>query len=284
VADAPTISVCICTRNRPEELARALASVGRSGRRADQVVVADDSTGDETRALVERDHPGVRYVRGPRAGLGQNRNRALAEVTGTLVCFIDDDVLLGPDYFERALTCRAQAADPEGAIVTGAERQPDRLVQAHEQSFLGFQHRPYRPGEAMATIVINSTLFPTRLFREIRFDPRLVYGYDEVDLTTRAVARGYEIVSCPAAVNEHHPSPANRDYYRPYVDASRLYVTFKRYGRTEHRRLRAAAFLVAAPLHLAAARVKADGPGGLRPAARSLRLAAGYALGTRSAR
>ena len=38
------ISVCICTRNRPDDLSKALKSVERSTYPAFEVIVSDDST------------------------------------------------------------------------------------------------------------------------------------------------------------------------------------------------------------------------------------------------
>ncbi len=76
------------------------------------------------------------------------------------------------------------------------------LVRAHDQSFLGFQSVPYRPGARPRTIVMNSTLAPRALFqRGASFDENLVYGYDEVDLASQAVALGFDIVQCDDAVN-----------------------------------------------------------------------------------
>jgi GT2 family glycosyltransferase len=90
----------------------------------------------------------------------------------------------------------------------------------------------------------------------VRFDDQLVFGYDEVDIATQAVAHGYTIVQCDAAANWHYPSPVNRDYYRPHTEASRLYVTFKRYALHERAYAKAAAFALLAPLHCLGAALK----------------------------
>jgi GT2 family glycosyltransferase len=108
------------------------------------------------------------------------------------------------------------------------------------------------------------------------FDERLRYGYDEVDLTTRAVALGFTIVSAPDAINDHYPSAVNRDEYRSVVDASRLYVTYKRYRRTEGRRLRASLYCVIAPVHLVLSAFRRHGPGALGDALSAVRQAAGH--------
>jgi GT2 family glycosyltransferase len=275
------LSVCICTRNRPEELSRALRSIGTSTLAVHEVVVSDDSTDAASQELTEQQFPSVRWVQGPQIGLGANRNRALECVTGTHVLFIDDDVELGPD-FAATVSERWTALPPavrDTTILAGTESQQGRVFRPNEQGFLGFQSRPYRPGEPLRTIVINGTVFPRRVFDRVRFDPQLVYGYDEVDFTTRAVQAGYRIEPCFDAVNAHFPSPVNRDYYAPHIDASRLYVTAKRRARTEGRPLAALGFLAVASAHVLASAVRRQGLAGSRAAGRTLSIAWRYRRG-----
>ncbi len=161
-------------------------------------------------------------------------------------------------------------------IVTGAETNNGAIVRAAAQTFLGFQARPYKPDEIMTSVVINATLFPRHLFDEMRFDERIQYGYEEVDLASRAAFSGYRIVSCGEAVNDHRPSPRGRDDYASVIVASRLFITFKRYAETEHRYGRATAFAMIAPLHAVGAAAKAGGVRGVRDAVKAIWLAARY--------
>jgi GT2 family glycosyltransferase len=135
----------------------------------------------------------------------------------------------------------------------------------------------------MRTIVINATLFPRALFDELSFDERLRYGYEEVDIASRAVAAGLAVVPCPEARNDHRPSPLAREDHDDLVTPSRLYATFKRYRWTERRRARAAAFAVLAPAHLVGSAAKTRDPAAVISAARSLRLAAGHVAAHRRA-
>ncbi len=253
--DSLRVSVCICTRNRPSDLRQALESITKSSVEVTEVIVSDDSTNESTRELVTADYPAVVWQQGPQRGLGPNRNAALASATGTHALFIDDDAELGPQFIaacEQRLAA-IPAHSRSHTIISGVERHPDgRTVVAHEQDYLGFQRRPYRSGESLHTVVINSTLFPISLFKKHRFDEQLVYGYDEVDLASRAVADGFSIVHEIGAVNMHRPSAVNRDFYRPHIESSRLYVTCKRRAVTERRVLAAAAYAVVAVVHLAA--------------------------------
>jgi GT2 family glycosyltransferase len=158
---------------------------------------------------------------------------------------------------------RARYANADRRIIfTGIEKQVSGLVFPNDQDFLGFQKRPYGSRD-VNTVVINATLFPSTLFREMLFDPRLIYGYDEVDIASCARGAGYRIVLVPSAVNLHFPSPVNRDYYSPHTEAARIYVTFKRYARAERRPVKALAFLAVSFVHSLAHHLKRQGVSGI---------------------
>jgi glycosyltransferase involved in cell wall biosynthesis len=266
VVGAPTISVCICTRNRPEALTRTLDSLRSSSIPPHQIVVSDDSTNERTSQLVRRAYAEVSYRKGPRRGLGANRNAVVAAATGDFVLFLDDDCLLDRDFLNRVVTRLTEDGDQRRTIVNGCELKHGVLIVSRDQSFLGYQNRAYAVTDDIYSVVMNAAIFPRSLFPHVKFDERLIYGYDEIDLTTRAVAHGYRIVNCPDAVNHHFPSPVNRDYYGVHASSSRIYVTFKRYLWTQRRPLKAAAYLPIAVCHVFASMIRTGGLGGLRSA------------------
>jgi len=260
------VSVCICTRNRPQELSKALHSVELSTYPAFEVIVSDDSTNDETKSLIISHFPTVKYLDGPRKGLGANRNNILKAVTGSQVLFIDDDVILNENFLELVCNKLAKLAEQENLdklIISGIENKNGQLVFPGEQSFVGWQNVSYKEGDTIKTVVINSAVFPASLFRNTLFDEKLVYGNDEVDLTTRAIEKGFKIILLPEAINFHFPSEINRKYYEPYHDASRIYVTFKRYFATENSKLKALVYLPYAIIHAAAFNLRYRGIEGL---------------------
>ncbi|MBJ7354223.1 MAG: glycosyltransferase [Thermoleophilaceae bacterium] len=275
------LSVCVCTRNRPTELTECLQSIAESSVPVAQVIVSDDGIPDGPAVEICREH-GAEYLRGPRKGLCANRNRALSRVTGTHVLFLDDDALLSQQFVATVRSRIDGDRDPDAPdrlIVSGREVRPGgHVTAAREQSFLGFQEVEYRDGDVRRTIVINATVFPSSVFDQLRFDERIVYGYDEVDLTTRAVAAGWRIASVPEAINQHNHSSQSRTGYAEVQDATRIYVTFKRYMKTDCRQLRAIRFALVAPLHLLAASVRRSGLSGIPQALRSMRLALALSL------
>jgi glycosyltransferase involved in cell wall biosynthesis len=255
-------TICICTRNRPKELEGALASISRSSVAPTQVIVSDDSDDDRVASVVATQALPITYTSGPRSGLGANRNNAILEATGDYVIFLDDDARLGADFLgemERRLA-KVPAERRAKTILTGSEINLGRSVRPNEQDLLGFQSRTYRPGEPLRTVVINATLFPRSVFTRVLFDPQLMYGYDEVDFTTQAVAHGYTIIPCFEAANLHCPSELSRDGYRVAATASRLYVTLKRRSWTERSPVKAWTGFGIATAHLYLASARKLGP------------------------
>ncbi len=274
-AAVPDISICICTRNRPADLARALASIAAGSTPPHEVIVSDDSTDDATRDLLATAFPHTILVQGPRCGLGANRNTALRAATGTHILFIDDDVLLGHDFLQQAQAELRQS--PPATIITGIELNHGTPVHPHKTTFLGYQAIAYQPGNTYETVVINATVFPKALFSETLFDENLVYGCEEMDFASRAVIlHGHHIVFRPALVNAHFPSPANRDFYAPFTEASRIYVTFKRYFWVERHHAKALLFLLVAYAHILAHDLRRRGPSGMKAFLSTLRLSHSY--------
>ena len=94
------ISLVICTRDRPEDLNRCLASLLSLDRRPDQVVIVDNaSRTDETRKVTERH--GVAYVRENRPGLDVARNTGAAASRGDIVVYTDDDTVLHRSWLRQ---------------------------------------------------------------------------------------------------------------------------------------------------------------------------------------
>jgi GT2 family glycosyltransferase len=290
IESTPTVAVCICTRDRPDEVRGALESLSVARRRPDLVVVSDDGTSPDTRVVAEAAALPVTYLRGPREGLAPNRNRALSAVDTDYVLFIDDDARLGTGFIDAALECMAryELLYGEGQVlITGPEDKRGERIVPSDQDFLGFQRVPYDREIGLNSIVINSTLFPTVLLKRQGFDHRFRYGSEEVEIATRLAARGATIVFCEEAVNAHLPSPLSREDYSLEREASRLYATLKRYLFTCRQPPRAALYVLIAPAHAVAGGFRRRRWAGAWQSAKAVAKAASYtwsyALEARSA-
>ncbi|MGY1786724.1 glycosyltransferase, partial [Geodermatophilus sp. SYSU D00698] len=111
------VTVAVCTRDRPGDLAHTLHSIGELSTPVAEVLVIDNASRDEsTRQVVER-FPFARYVREPRAGLDWARNRALLEARTRIVAYTDDDALVHPWWVDGLL--RGFTEVPGAVMVTG---------------------------------------------------------------------------------------------------------------------------------------------------------------------
>ena len=229
------VSLCICTMNRPEDLKKCLASVERSLARPHEVLVSDDSR-DEAIQRANREvvggFAGAAYLAGPKRGLSANRNNCLRLISGDLVVFVDDDVMLHPEFLKRGPEeyDRLRALHGTGRIiVTGYEIQPGFRAVPSNLSFLGFYTGKVPDTGEPDAICINSTLFPAELFTRARFDENILYGTEERDMSIHAAHLGYRTLYSPDLCNYHYPSPVNRGLYNRSMFVSRFYFGFKRY-------------------------------------------------------
>jgi glycosyltransferase involved in cell wall biosynthesis len=99
-----TTSLIISTYNWPQALEVVLKSVARQHELPTEVIIADDGSREETRALIERfqqDFPvPLRHCWHEDTGfrLAAIRNKAMALATGEYILSIDGDMVLHPDF------------------------------------------------------------------------------------------------------------------------------------------------------------------------------------------
>jgi len=124
-----SISVVICTRDRPDQLENCLRSLQASPQPPHEIVVVDNAPKtDATRQRVEQ-IPGVQYVLEPRPGLDIARNTGIRHSTGDIVAFTDDDVQIHPNW----LTGIRRAFDnPQNQAMTGLVLPMELETEAQE--------------------------------------------------------------------------------------------------------------------------------------------------------
>lgn len=208
------ISVLICTRNRASSLRQTLDAVfaQRLPKELDyEVVVVDNGSRDETRRVVRefmaRHSQCLRYFYEWRPGLSQARNAGLRVVSGEVVAFTDDDVLVREDWL-AGIACEF-AADPELYLLAGrvlparAGLQPVGLQEAAEP------HTFYSPEGASfavgANIAIRREVFVTCGDFDVRLGAGSFFaGADEVELLYRAMRAGYKLRYAPNVTVYHN--------------------------------------------------------------------------------
>lgn len=118
----PSLTVAICTKDRPDNVSRCLGSLlplqqPEGALLQFEILVVDNAPSDERTCQLVATLPTVNYVREPKPGLDFARNRAIAEATGELLAFLDDDVVADRGWL-RGLQ-QAWHENPDAAGFTG---------------------------------------------------------------------------------------------------------------------------------------------------------------------
>ena len=179
-----TLTIAICTRGRPDGVARTLASLEAEKCEGMDVVVIDNApTDDRTRQIVAR-MPWVRYDVEPTPGLDRARNRALHFATGDVVAFADDDVIVDSGWC-AAVRCVFDD-NPDLTLMTGLV-EPDAMntqAQRWFEAYGGFGrgyvprwiHAPGASSRAIAFPLANTGQFGTGANLAIRRNHALRLG------------------------------------------------------------------------------------------------------------
>jgi GT2 family glycosyltransferase len=252
----PTISICVCTRNRPENLRTCLASVEAGDELPEEIIVSDDSDqGSETQDVC-REFPFASYVRGPCRGLSANRNTAIRAATGDYISFLDDDANVSDDFVRTSRRILAQAA-PD-TVFTGRVIWNGVLIEmVGSRTFLG--HFGSTPRGAVENLVIAcSNLFPASAFKKLSFDEAIEFGYEEMDMADQLLSAGFRIEYRPELLNYHQTpemTPQERRLRDEPATRTRFYASIKHHLR-HGRRTMVPLYVVVASVHEAAHRVR----------------------------
>ena len=221
VMPALSVSVVICTRDRPEELRRCLASLPQQSLRPTQIIVVDNASRDGRTRKVALE-AGADYVREDRPGLDFARNTGAARATTDIVAYTDDDVLLHPRWLEHMVAAfdEASIGAVTGLVLPG---ELDTQAQRHFESFWsfgqGYDRIDYR-ADAFAAISARrvfpawqvgagaSMAFRRAMFQQVGyFDERLDVGQagcsGDSEYWYRLLAAGIDCRYEPAAIAFH---------------------------------------------------------------------------------
>jgi GT2 family glycosyltransferase len=223
-ADLPPVTVAVCTRNRPENLAFCLEALERLKYPMLDLLVVDNAPADDaTERLVRSRHPRIRYAREPNPGLSWARNRAIEEARGEILAFTDDDAVVDPGWV-RSLSAVFRG-DAAVMVVTGLvvpyelETEAQVLFERYRSFARGFtpmrvQADPVEPiawryGATGSFGTGANMAFRRRVFGEIGlFDPclgpgTLTRGADDLEMFFRVLKAGHALVYEPQAVVRH---------------------------------------------------------------------------------
>ena len=231
--DAPTVSVVICTRNRPDSVRTTLRSIlgcNYPSERLEVIVVDNASESDAAVSVAEPEFGGdvtIRFLREPEPGLSNARNKGLESATGEIVVFADDDVEVDRDWLATLVSPFARGervGATSGMTLPGALETPaQRWVEGFGGRMSGFDTRVYDlrrppPDQPLFPFTVgdlgagrNMAFRRELLTDQGGFDPALGPGTlahdgDDIEALLRILLSGHQIVHDPAAIVWHaHP-------------------------------------------------------------------------------
>ena len=137
------VSVVVITYNWPQALTLVLRALARQSVLADEVIVTDDGSREDTLALLTamaRDYPArLVHLWQPDDGarMSRARNRGIAAASGDYVIFLDGDMIAHRDFIADHRVFARRGCFVQGSRVLTGERCAQRML-AQQQLDLGF--------------------------------------------------------------------------------------------------------------------------------------------------
>lgn len=233
----PSLTVAICTKDRPENLARCLQSLLNLQAPASEweILVIDNAPSNERTKEIVASFPRVRYVREAKPGLNFARNCALSSANGELLAYLDDDVVVDRKWLEGLM--EAWAENPDAAAFTGLVLPYELATEAQilfeqrggfRRGFEKIRYGQILPGNPLhpcgAGIFgagCNMTLRRNILLKIGGFDEALdtgatLPGGGDLDIFYRVIRAGYPLVYEPKYLVFHQHRQEYAKLHRQY--------------------------------------------------------------------
>lgn len=211
-------SIVIVTKDRREELERAVRSALEQDGPV-EVIVVDDGSAEGVAEAIESAFPAVRVVRHEEsAGLIVRRNQGAKLATAPIIVSIDDDA----EFRSRDTVVKLLPLFADSRVGAVALPHVDLLQGEH------VIQQPPESGRTWVTACFRGTAYAVRrdLFLELGgFRESLYHQAEEQDLCLRLLARGSLVALARTPPILHHASP-KRDHLRAWVYGPRNDIRF----------------------------------------------------------
>jgi glycosyltransferase involved in cell wall biosynthesis len=202
-SSTPRISVIVAARNAAAALARGLEAVIPQASDDIEVIVVDDFSTDETRAIASR-YPVRLIALAQHSGVSAARNRGADAARGEILFFLDADVVIAPGGMQRVL---ATMQKPEvGALIGSYDSAPDdqsivsRFKNLAHHYFHQHSNREATTFWGACGAIRRECFLAAGGFDEKRYK---LPSIEDVELGSRLVDRGVRIVLDPELQVKH---------------------------------------------------------------------------------
>lgn len=210
------VSVQIATRDRFQPLCRAVSSVLSQDYKNFEVLVLDDASEIQdtcARLRQQFDDPRIRCFRNNEwSGVAAVRSRMMELGEGDIYCSIDDDGAFAHDSCLIRIVA-AFRSDPNLGLLAGKIRG---YRDGKERLLLPFSKAALKNNPTLAEGRHKASYFRAGCYAVRRdliercgsYNSEMMYGEEELDLSYRVVAAGYDIVYDSEIVAFHWPEPS----------------------------------------------------------------------------
>jgi len=226
------ITAVIPTRNRPEDLLKAVISIREQSRQPDELMIVDQSSNDESRILIESAMAEnslitISYIHDQKiTGLVDAKRVAAERAAGDIVCFLEDDVVLSPSYLQQIEFGFQEQPDMLGCsgVITNVHNPFPLYCFMHGLFFQGIFEDPrprlfVKPENAPERILLSDVLcgglsaWKKEVLSNVDFDvDNEFFMFEDMEYSTRVVKKyGHKLYINQKAQLEHHCSTVNRD-------------------------------------------------------------------------
>lgn len=177
----PLVSIIVTTFQRPIFLERTLLSIINQTYSHMEIIVVDDGSLDETKRMVDSlSDPRIRFIEIPHSGRpAVPRNVGIANVSGELVAFCDDDDLWVNNKIERQV--EVFQADPDVSLCyTNFD-----IINEEDQQIYPSNETKFKETSFDEQLYCNDITFSTSMIRKrlldkgLRFDQRPILKASE---------------------------------------------------------------------------------------------------------
>ena len=210
------LSIIIPTYNRFESLQKTLYSVIQNRIRESEIIIVDQSFDNIRNSIkVHAQYPFIKYICCDTPGLPQARNIGIVNSIGSVLCFIDDDVIVHSSCFKEHILSHSQKNID---AIAGRIVQKNRDYTWEPISTVAVID--YKTGETKGNFDLDYTgkkvLFATGGHMSIKrsvfqstglFNKRFCGNalYEDVEFFCRMRSKGFTIHYNPRAIIFHYP-------------------------------------------------------------------------------
>lgn len=246
-------AVVVCTRDRPDDLARCLASVRRMRQQpGDLIVIANDPSDDQASSIAQA-YDATYHVE-PARGVPHARNLGLAVTPLAVVAYLDDDSVADGEWLAALVRPFQDPAVGGVAGVLGptdvgsaATRLAERLSPTQgfwkEETILHREHGGWFRTINFGGFVFGSNMAVRRdaALEVGGFDRRLgrgapIRGGDEQYMFYRLVRAGWTAIVTPAALVLHPHPESVEEVVRSYLEGQESLAAYTLFLLARHPR------------------------------------------------